>query len=197
MLRTRPDITWHYLLELEKAGRHAAPNRGHQILAEMDHYFDAVWILTQNVDGLHQRAGSRNVLDMHGSLHVLMCMKCGQQTTTLDYSELTLPPRCSRCEGPIRPQVVLFEEELPYDKHSRLWHEFGAGFDLIFSIGTSSMFEYIIEPVRVGRKMGITTVEINPESTAISSEVDIKISAGAVPALTLMWERFLAWWPWS
>ncbi len=197
MLRTRPEITWHYLLELEKTSRHATPNRGHHILAEMDGYFDAVWVLTQNVDGLHQRAGSRNVLDMHGSLHALECMKCGQQTTTPDYSNLILPPRCSECEGPIRPRVVLFEEELPYDKLSRLWYEFGAGFDLIFSIGTSSMFEYIVEPVRVGRQMGITTVEINPEVTTISSDVDIKISAGAATVLTSIWERYLAWWPWA
>src|SRR5208337_428593 len=103
MLRTRPEITWHYLLELEKTSRHAAPNRGHHVIAEMDGYFDAVWILTQNVDDLHQRAGSRNVLDMHGSLHALECMRCGQQTTTPDYSNLTLPPRCSECEGSIRP----------------------------------------------------------------------------------------------
>jgi len=195
MLRTRPEITWHYLLELEKTSRHAAPNRGHHVLAEMDGYFDAVWILTQNVDGLHQRAGSRNVLDVHGSLHALECMRCGQQTTTPDYSKLTLPPRCSECEGPIRPQVVLFEEELPYDKLSRLWCEFGAGFDLIFSIGTSSMFEYIVEPVLVGRQMGIATVEINPETTPISSEVDIKIGAGAATVLASIWERYLAWWP--
>jgi len=197
MLRTRPEITWHYLLELEKTSRNATPNRGHHVIAEMDGYFDAVWVLTQNVDGLHQRAGSRNVLDMHGSLHALECMKCGQQTTTPDYSKLTLPPLCSDCEGPIRPRVVLFEEELPYDKLSRLWYEFGAGFDIIFSIGTSSMFEYIVEPVRVGRSMGITTVEINPEVTAISSEVDIKISAGAATVLTSIWERYLAWWPWA
>jgi len=195
MLRARPEITWHYLLELEKTSRHAVPNRGHHVIAEMDGYFDAVWVLTQNVDGLHQRAGSRNVLDVHGSLHALECMRCGQQTTTRDYSNLTLPPRCSECEGPIRPQIVLFEEELPYDKFSRLWYEFGAGFDLIFSIGTSSMFEYIVEPVRVGRQMGITTVEINPEVTTISSEVDIKIGAGAATVLASIWERYLAWQP--
>ncbi len=195
MLRARPEITWHYLLELEKTSRHAVPNRGHHIIAEMDGYFDAVWVLTQNVDGLHQRAGSRNVLDVHGSLHALECMKCGERTTTPDYSKLTLPPRCSECEGPIRPRVVLFEEELPYDKFSRLWCEFSAGFDVIFSIGTSSMFDYIVEPVRVGKQMGITTVEINPEFTTISSEVDIKISGGAATVLASIWERYLAWWP--
>ncbi len=195
MLRTRPEITWHYLLELEKTSRNAVPNRGHHVLAEMDSYFDAVWVLTQNVDGLHQRAGSRNVLDLHGSLHALECMNCGHQSTTSDYSMLTLPPRCSHCEGFVRPRVVLFEEELPYDKLSRLWYELGAGFDLIFSIGTSSMFEYIIEPVRVGRSMGITTVEINPETTTVSNDVDIKINAGAATVLDSIWERYLAWWP--
>ncbi len=197
MLRTRPEITWHYLLELEKTSRHATPNRGHQVIAEMDDYFDAVWVLTQNVDGLHQSAGSRNVLDLHGSLHELLCTQCGQQSTTPDYSGLALPPRCAECQGLIRPKVVLFEEELPYDKLSRLWFEMGTGFDLIFSVGTSSLFEYIVEPVRVGRRMGTTTVEINPEDTTISGEVDIKIRAGAATVLGAVWERYLAWWPWS
>ena len=181
MLRSRPEITWHYLLELEKTSRHAVPNRGHHVLAEMDGYFDDVWILTQNVDGLHQSAGSSNVLDLHGSLQALECTRCGQQTAAADYSKLTLPPHCERCDGLIRPKVVLFEEELPYDKLSRLWYELGAGFDLIFSIGTSSMFEYIIEPVRVGRRMGIMTIEINPEMTTISSEVDVKIRPARLP----------------
>ena len=100
-----------------------------------------------------------------------------------DYSQLDLPPRCSECQGVLRPRVVLFGEEIPYDKLSRLWHEFSAGFDVIFSIGTSSLFEYIIEPVRMGREMGIPTVEINPEPTTISAEVDFKIrrSRGARP----------------
>ena len=62
MLRSRPEITWHYLLELEKTSRHAVPNRGHRVLAEMDDYFDEVWILTQNVDGLHQRTGRATCL---------------------------------------------------------------------------------------------------------------------------------------
>jgi len=197
MLRLRPDITWHYLLELERSSRGAMPNRGHHIIAEMDRYFDAVWILTQNVDGLHQSAGSRNVLDVHGNLHQLECTKCGCQSTVDNYAKLRLPPRCSDCEGLVRPKIVLFGEELPYDKLQRLWYEFGSGFDAIFSIGTSSLFEYIIEPVRMGQAMGIPTVEINPESTTISDLVDVKINSKAATALDLIWERYLAWWPWS
>ncbi len=197
MLKLRPDITWHYLLELERSTRGATPNRGHHVIAEMDRYFDAVWVLTQNVDGLHQSAGSRNVLDVHGNLHELECTKCGFQSRADDYSQLCLPPRCSDCEGLIRPNVVLFGEELPPEKLQRLWYEFGSGFDAIFSVGTSSLFEYIIEPVRMGQAMGIPTVEINPESTTISDLVDVKINAKAATALDLIWERYLAWWPWS
>ena len=197
MLRVKPEITWHYLLELEKTGRHATPNRGHRVIAEMDEYFDAVWVLTQNVDGLHQRAGSRNVLDVHGNLHELQCTRCGCQTTTPDYAHLSLPPRCEECGGVIRPRVVLFGEELPSEKLGRLWDELATGFDVIFSIGTSSLFEYIIEPVRVGQARGIPTVEINPETTAVSSIVDFKIRGSAGAVLDLIWERYLAWWPWS
>jgi NAD-dependent deacetylase len=197
MLRKRPEITWHYLLELEKSTRNAAPNRGHRVLAEMDQYFDAVWVLTQNVDGLHERAGSKNVLDVHGNLHEIECTRCGRQTTVPDYADFALPPRCSSCQGVVRPRVVLFGEELPSCKLGRLWQEFKAGFDVIFSIGTSSLFEYIVEPVRVGQTIGIPTVEINPELTAISPIVDFTIRAGAAAALDLIWERYLAWWPWS
>ena len=183
MLRERPEVTWHYLLELEKSGRGATPNRGHRVIAEMDEYFDAVWILTQNVDGLHQRAGSKHVLDVHGNLHHLECTRCGSRTVAHDYSHLDLPPRCQECSGIIRPCVVLFGEDLPYGKLARLWHEFRAGFDVIFTIGTSSLFDYIVEPVRMGRETGIPTVEINPESTAVSGEVDFKIlrPRGACP----------------
>ena len=197
MLGKRPEITWEYLLELEKPTRGAVPNRGHRVIAEMDAYFDAVWVLTQNVDGLHECAGSRNVLSVHGNLHHLECTQCGDRTTVPDYSHLGLPPRCSECQGVIRPRVVLFGEELPYEKLARLWREFNVGFDVIFSIGTSSLFEYIIEPVRLGREMGIPTVEINPEPTTVSAEVDFKIRAAAAPALDLIWERYLAWWPWQ
>jgi len=197
MLRLRPDITWHYLLELERSTRGAMPNRGHHVLAEMDRYFDDVWILTQNVDGLHQFAGSRNILDVHGNLHELECMKCGCQSTAENYTQLSLPPRCPACEGLIRPRVVLFGEELPQGKLERLWYEFGMGFDAIFSIGTSSLFEYIIEPIRIGQAMGIPTVEINPEPTTVSDLVDVRISERAATALDTIWERYLAWWPWT
>jgi NAD-dependent protein deacetylase/lipoamidase len=196
MLASRPEITWHYLFELERSTRRGEPNRGHQVIAEMENYFDAVWTVTQNVDGLHSRAGSRQVLDVHGDLHDLRCTQCDYQVTVPDYAGLTLPPLCPRCQGILRPNVVLFGEQVPEEKLARLWYEFGVGFDVVFSVGTSSLFEYIAAPVELARAAGIATVEINPETTAVTSEVKVKFSGGAASVLDLLWERYLVGWPW-
>jgi NAD-dependent deacetylase len=196
MLAARPEITWHYLFELERSARGGVPNRGHRVIAEMESYFDAVWTVTQNVDGLHLRAGSRQVLDVHGDLHDLLCTQCDYKVTVPDYADLALPPLCPRCQGVLRPTVVLYGEHVPEEKLARLWYEFGVGFDVVFSVGTSSLFEYIAAPVELARAAGIATVEINPETTAVTSEVEVKISGRAASVLDLLWERYLVGWPW-
>jgi len=197
MLAARREITWTYLLELEKATRGVVPNRGHHVIAEMDRYFDEVWTLTQNVDGLHHRAGSRNVIDIHGDLHNLSCTRCDYETAVPDYAELILPPRCPDCQGILRPTVVLFGESLPTCKLARFWREFERGFDIVFSVGTSSLFDYIADPVRRARMSRVPTVEINPEPTAITPFVEYKLAGGAADVLDRIWDRYLAWWPWA
>jgi NAD-dependent deacetylase len=192
MMTTRPEITWQFILELERPTRQAVPNRGHEVIAEMESHFDAIWTLTQNVDGLHRRAGSRQVLDVHGDLHDLACTRCEHAKRVSDYAGLDLPPRCPKCQGILRPNVVLFGEELPEMKMVRLWSEVKAGFDLVFSVGTSSYFPYIAEPVLRARELGIPTVEINPESTAVTRRVDLRIVAGAAEALDRIWQQYLA-----
>src|SRR5271157_2840812 len=196
MLASRPEITWHYLRELERFARGGVPNRGHRVIAEMESYFDAVWTVTQNVDGLHLRAGSRQVLDVHGDLHDLLCTQCDYKVTVPDYADLALPPLCPRCQGILRPTVVLFGEPVPEEKLARLWFKFGVGFDMVFSVGTSSLLEYIALPVELARALGIATVEINPETTTVTSGVEVKISGGAAPVLDLIWQRYMVGWPW-
>jgi NAD-dependent deacetylase len=103
MMTTRPEITWQFILELERPTRLAVPNRGHQVIAEMESHFDTILTLTQNVDGLHRRAGSRQVLDVHGDLHDLACTRCEHTKRVSDYDGLDLPPRCPKCQGILRP----------------------------------------------------------------------------------------------
>lgn len=195
MFRARPELTWNYLREIERACRGSKPNRGHEVLAEMDGYFDAVWVLTQNVDGLHSVAGSRNVLDVHGDLHQIKCTRCDYRERVEDYRGLADLPLCPNCDAVLRPDVVLFEESLDPEKIRRLEAELWTGFDVVFSIGTSSLFDYIVAPLRFAQAAGKTTVEINPDFTAMSELVEIKLHARAAAALDRIWEGYMQWWP--
>src|SRR4051794_35235613 len=86
MMASRPEVTWEYLIELERACRGATCNRGHRVIAAMEGHFAAVWTLTQNVDGLHRRAGSRQIIDIHGDLHVLICTGCDHREEVDDFA---------------------------------------------------------------------------------------------------------------
>jgi NAD-dependent deacetylase len=185
-----PEVTWKYLWRMERACRLARHNRAHEVIAQMERHFERVWTLTQNVDGLHRLAGARNVIDLHGDLRQLRCMCCRYRQTVPDYSGLTLPPRCPQCGAVLRPDIVLFGETLPLEKLLPLFLELDRGFDLVFSIGTSSVFPYVAEPVRVAALQGRPTVEINPSDTEVSDLVDIRLRMRAAPALDAVWRCY-------
>ena len=186
----RPDITWKHLYKLEENCRGATFNRAHSVIAEMEREFERVWVLTQNIDGFHHAAGSTNVIDIHGDMHKLRCTRCSYRTTVTDYAGLEIPPLCPHCEGIVRPDVVLFGEMLPIEKCKVLQRELARGFDIVFSIGTTSVFPYIAEPVVSAKYKGIPTVEVNPGLTEVSYIVDIKIPAGARETLDLIWTMY-------
>ncbi len=190
ILCDHPELTWKHLARIEEASRGVRHNRAHEIIAEMEQHFERVWVLTQNVDGLHRAAGSRNVIDIHGDLHHLRCMRCLYRRTVEDYSELTFPPHCPKCPGLLRPDVVLFGEPLPLEQMMMLFTELDEGFDLVFSIGTSSIFPYIAEPVHMALQFGRPTIEINPGVSEVSELVDLKLSMRAAPALDAIWRAY-------
>jgi NAD-dependent deacetylase len=190
MLRRRPEMTWKYLGQIEQSTRAARFNRAHQVIAEMESRFERVWTLTQNIDGLHRQAGSKNVLEIHGNFHNLVCMECQFRQTVEDYSGLTLPPPCPRCHGILRPDVVLFGEFLSEDVCDRLEKQLSIGFDAIFSIGTTSVFPYIAGPIELARHRGWPTVEINPETTRVSHLISERLPMGAAEAMDAIWTRF-------
>lgn len=190
-LEMHPEITWKYLSEIEKNCRNATFNKAHKIIAETEKFFKRVWVFTQNIDGFHYAAGSHNVIDIHGDMHNLYCKDCGFKLTVKDYNNLEIPPHCPKCEGVIRPDVVFFGEYLPQDKLQILQVELLRGFDIYFSIGTTSVFPYIQQPIIYAKSKGRPTIEINPSDTEISAVVDIKISQTAVQALDSIWVKFL------
>jgi NAD-dependent deacetylase len=189
MMRSNPALTWKYIHQIESVCRGATHNRAHEVLALMEERFGRVWVLTQNVDGLHRRAGSKNIIDIHGDVHDLLCMECSYKRTVTDFSGLEPNPLCPDCGGHIRPDVVLFGELLPLNKVAVMERELSRGFDVVFSVGTSSVFPYIAGPVVEAKQRGRPTVEINPAETAVSNVVDIKLRLGSAAACDEIWNR--------
>jgi NAD-dependent deacetylase len=187
VFRKRPDITWKHIAQLELAVRGARPNRAHEIIAALEREHDVV-VLTQNVDGFHRAAGSTQVIDIHGDCHHLRCTRCEYSEQRADYAGLGLPPKCPECDAVVRPDVVLFEEDLPVDKLRALRRELAQGFDAYFSVGTTSVFAYIAEPMLHAARHGRLTVEVNPEETEVSSFAQERFRCGAVRALGALFD---------
>jgi NAD-dependent deacetylase len=142
------------------------------------------------VDGFHRDAGSRNVIAIHGELHQIRCTKCPHLETVSDYLHLTDLPHCGSCSAVLRPDVVLFGEMLPEAGIRELRYQLEEGFDLVFSIGTTSVFLYISLPVEEARQRGNPTVEINPGTTRVSAIVRYRLALGAAVALDAIWTRY-------
>ncbi len=178
MLRHQPEITWKYLSQIIQASRGKMPNRAHEVIAELQDNWD-VCVITQNIDGLHSEAGSRNVIEMHGNLRGLSCMSC-KHAEPFDLPDaISTPPLCRYCHDILRPNVVLFGEMLPEQALSRYYEELSKGFDVVFSVGTTSVFPYIYGPIDSAIAMGIPCIEVNPQVTGISDRVTIKFACRA------------------
>ena len=163
-LHADPDRTWRALAKIARAAGGAEPNPGHLAVVEMERHAERFVLLTQNVDGLHQRAGSANVIDIHGNTFETICTSCGLSGRIEDPRTIDAAPRCPECGGVLRPDVVLFGEMLPLEKVQRIREEFYYDPpDLVLCVGTSAMFPYIVEPVSVAAQAGRLTIEVNPE----------------------------------
>lgn len=189
MLEADPAACWKYIHQIESACRGAGPNRAHEIVAAFEKEVPRTWVLTQNVDGFHLRAGSTRVIEIHGNIGKLACTECSYRTRVESYAGLGAVPSCPRCGSVVRPEVVLFGEMLPQAAITILERELAHGFDVVFSIGTTSSFPYIRAPVVLGKRMGALTVEINPGETDVSGVVHHRLRARAGEALSALWSR--------
>jgi NAD-dependent deacetylase len=183
MMRERPELCWKYLSEIERACRGREPNAGHRVLAALAPAYERFTVLTQNVDGFHRYAGSRDLIEIHGNLHRLHCASCPYEFEAADYAGLSIPPGCPYCAGLVRPRVVLFGEALPRPEVERLHALMEQGVDLVLSIGTTSVFPYIAQPVIAAARRGIATAEINPGGSEVSHLVRHRVRQRAAPAL--------------
>jgi NAD-dependent deacetylase len=163
----------------ERRARCAAcrPNPGHLALArlqdELERSGRSFTLITQNVDRLHQEAGSREPLELHGTLWIWRCTSCGRESEEREIPFPAHPPRCT-CGGMRRPGVVWFGEALPESTVAVAWRA-AETCGLFMSLGTSGLVEPAASLARVAASAGARTVEINLEPTPLSSWVDVSI----------------------
>ncbi len=175
-LAADPDRTWRTLAALARQTRDAKPNAGHLALAEIEKSVADFVLLTQNVDGLHRQAGSKEMIEIHGHIFDTLCPRCRKAGHIDDLATLEKAPSCPECDGTLRPDVVLFGEMLDHGNVQRLHRGFYEDVgDLLLIIGTTALFPYISEPVAIARQRGKLTIEINPEPTVVSNIVDYSL----------------------
>lgn len=166
--RRDPKLSWKYFFLLEHSLRGKKPNAAHLAMAQLESTKRSVCIATQNIDGLHQAAGSRLVLELHGNLRRLICTECDYRQYHETFQELPPLPLCPECHAVLRPDAVLYEEQLPQEVLERFDVEQIKGFDLAFSVGTTSLFYYVTQPLIAAARAGVPVVEINPQETPVS-----------------------------
>lgn len=180
--RRDPSKVWRMLLEMDMLLSQAKPNPAHFALAELEKRNRLHSVITQNVDSLHQRAGSVRVVEYHGHNRALVCDWCGHAYKREGLAWQELPPRCS-CSGPLRPNFVFFGEDIPPEIHRQAM-DASQGCDLMLVVGTSGTVAPASYLPGIAKKHGAFIVEINPARTEISERVaDLSIVENAGTAL--------------
>ena len=164
-----PKLVWEWYDSRRQTIAAAEPNTGHRALADLEKRTAEFTLITQNVDGLHDRAGSRNVIKLHGDIWRVRCTGCGTESTDLRSPLPDLPPRC-RCGALLRPGVVWFGEFLPPGAWSK-GEAAASRAEVFLTIGTSAVVHPAAGLIDVAHAGGAIVVEVNPDATPYSDVV--------------------------
>ena len=161
-----PGRVWGMLKELSQTIGRARPNPGHLALTRLQELGRLNAVITQNVDNLHQTAGTREVIEFHGNGSSLICLSCGQRVESGRADLKKLPPKCE-CGGVLKPEIVFFGEAIPEDAFERAFHETDSA-DLMLVVGTSAKVTPASLMPQLAARNGIPIIEINTEQTGLT-----------------------------
>jgi len=168
--RRDPKLIWDWYAWRREAVKGVRPNAGHYALVEIETHIPEFTLITQNVDGLHRMAGSKNVLELHGNIQRVRCSECYTFAETWG-DDTESVPQCSVCSGLLRPDVVWFGEALPRDQLEASV-EAARTCDVFFSIGTSGVVQPAASLAHAARNRGAVVVEVNAEPTLLTSKAN-------------------------
>lgn len=183
-----PDLVWEWYQYRRRIIDETNPNPAHLTIAEMEKYFDNVTVVTQNVDNLHGRAGSKTIYELHGNIERNYCIKCETFYSSKDFTYEGKVPHC-KCGGLIRPDIVWFGEMLPQDVFSSA-EKAARECDIIFVVGTSAVvYPAAYIPIDAKRN-GAYMVELNLERTELSHMADESYFGKAGEILPLLLKAY-------
>lgn len=195
--RRDPALCWGWYRWRAALVRRASPNAGHLGISRFAQHGHEVSVVTQNVDDLHERAGSDGVVHLHGSLFASRCLDCGHAVApdpildgldALREGALESPPACPACGGPFRPGVVWFGEALPDEAWDRACAALDAC-ELLVVVGTSGLVHPAASLPQLARRRGVRIVEINPVESAVSAYADERLRMTASAGVQALLER--------
>jgi NAD-dependent deacetylase len=172
-----PKLVWDWYKIRRDRANSVQPNPGHYALAEMQKRVPSFTLITQNVDGLHQKAGSTEVVELHGNIQRVKCFSCGEQAAEWHDQSLEIP-LCATCGGLLRPDVVWFGEQLSQTMLNRAIQA-ASNCGAFFSIGTSGLVQPAASLAFSAKRRGATIIEINPEDTPLTSKADFSLKGKA------------------
>lgn len=186
-LTRNPEVLYNLCFKMYEAGETAQPNTAHEVLAKLQEKGLVKTLITQNIDNLHQRAGSTGVLEIHGSLQLGVCRKCGKKAPMLNLidkvrKENQIPPLCE-CGGVLKPDITLFGESLPND--FTLAQQEASGADLMIVIGSS----LIVSPANYLPNLCPNLIIINKGSTHCDPKAKVVIHEKAGPTMDKIWQE--------
>lgn len=179
-----PRLVWEWYDWRRELIAKKRPNPAHETVAQMERRFDRFWLITQNVDGLHRDAGSRNLSEIHGNIWMVRCTACGLVTENRDVP-ISILPRCRSCGGLLRPHIVWFGEALS-EEDLRASDEALRSCDLCLIVGTSGLVHPAAGFATVAKRAGAFVVEINLDTTAQSGIVDTVLQGRAKEIVPLL-----------
>jgi len=181
-----PDKVWLMLKDMFSLILAAKPNPAHIGLAELERMGLLSSIVTQNVDGLHQAAGSKNVIEFHGSHRTLSCLKCSRKVDGTSLTMEDLPARCPHCSSLLKPDVVFFGEPIPWEAQTMSFKE-SKSCNAVLVVGTSAVVYPAASIPVMAKDGGATVIEINMESTPLTHQISDYLICGSageiVPAI--------------
>ena len=182
-----PRLVWEWYAWRRELICQAEPNPGHLALVRMEDLFSQFDLITQNVDGLHRRAGNKNVIELHGDIFRTKCIK--ENTTVSSWPDpKEIPPRCPNCNALLRPDVVWFGESLPRQAISAAWQA-AESCQVFFSIGTSSLIEPAASLPIIALQNGAQVIEVNPHQTPLTPKCTYSLRYPAGDALPVLIEE--------